>query len=429
MQKICCCLRPDSSDEESIITIDKESLISSFSVPIRHASNNYAANKIYLLGSNFKYISYFKHIIIEPKINFETKSRNSVKSKRLSRIEPSVISKSDEGTRIADNGLENVINERISKKICKMILERLKINACLVFFTGESPFCLKLVKYCDVVAVEENSFISETLKNSLKNYEGTHKIQVFEGNVMDFCPEIKPDAVVLKVNFAISKDEELIVFEHLPELIFSIEKCLEFSENLVLIFPSNLNPESFASILENLKIEPCVEFLMVFQNGVLKNIAVMLGGLPKVPKNDVLNIILSKLGLNYKQKHVLNKIIEKVSLRRVLQIISDLEKDFKSVVTIEKLETTSSKFFEIINQENENLLTDIMIFYNGKEGFDIIKLLKQNNEYFISYSVEEESKLVHNGLEIIGKENIISYLSKIKRSDSSNSSSLMNLID
>ena len=155
----------------------------------------------------------------------------------------------------------------------------------------------------------------------------------------------------------------------------------------------------------------------------------MLGGLPKVPKNDVLNIILSKLGLNYKQKHVLNKIIEKVSLRRVLQIISDLEKDFKSVVTIEKLETTSSKFFEIINQENENLLTDIMIFYNGKEGFDIIKLLKQNNEYFISYSVEEESKLVHNGLEIIGKENIISYLSKIKRSDSSNSSSLMNLID
>ena len=431
-KKICCCFFAEgSSEDESAIILDQGSIASSTSQINNYAITKYAANKIYFIGNNdFRYIICFRQFIIENKnISSSTIATKKKNIKINSRLKYNLFSRFDEGIKISDSGIDSIPNEKICKKIVKLIISRIEIKNCLVSKSGIGPLSLQLARYTKVIALESDEMNLDILINNSSIYNVSENINTIQGDILNYDLNSTLDLVVLCLNpLNLKSDEDLLISIHLPNLIKEIERSLEICENVMLVFPSNLNPENFCEQLTNLSIYPCIEFFVFFDSMNIKNIVVFLGKIARIEISSIINSILSKLGLNYKQRSLINEIIQKLSLRKVIEILVSVENNYSFSSTIETLWKKANYFFEIIRSQGI-LLSDIIILYNGIEGDDIHGALKQTNEYFLEYKIEGETMIEINNMQIIGKEAILQYLEEAKRSENSSTNSLMNLID
>jgi hypothetical protein len=426
-----CCFKSDSSDEDTIISIDKQSHIEIDPPVSSNPLTSYAADKVYLIGNtDSKFAVTFKHVIIEPKFLSTSRISYYTQNKSAAKISESDDSKIIENNVSEEKPRKYCISEKVAKKMSKMINNRIPLENCLISTQSANSLCVKMAKYCDVIVLEEESVITEMMKITPQAFDVMHKVNIIEGNILTLNTDVHTDLVALMLD-SIGQDQSFLNLSvDFPDLLSKIQRSLQISPNLILIFPYSLklDPKTLCEALQVLDIEPCIEFVLYFEDSLVKCLMAFIGPIARVSEAGILNLIIGKLGLGHKQKPLLNKIIKSISLQKTLKILCEAEKQSENKNT-SKANNLKTKIFFDLTQAEECFSNDVIVLFKGPKGDSIEAMLHQLNEYYFEHETERESTLIVNGDSIVGEENIWAYLEQRKREERSNSNSLLNLIE
>ena len=308
-----------------------------------------------------------------------------------------------------------------------MLVSRGSIKNCVFGMSGVGSLAIQFARSMKVVALETDEDKLQSLQKNSEIYEVTDKLFPTKGDIINYVAETKSDIVVLNPEITIKKGFPLRLNESLPNLSLLIERSLKISNSVVVVFPSVLDPVDLIENIENLDVGPCLEIILLFNNTHLKNIAFLIGSLTKFDIGDIVIIVLSKLGLSSNQRGLILDSIHQISLKRVLEILEEVEKEAQSGSLIERIRHKSKRFFEVLREEGMSL-NNLIFLHKGKDGDSIIHALDEHGLYYIELESRGNSFLEIDGNKIIGKDNILHYLEELKIQETPNKNSLFLLI-
>ena len=294
--------------------------------------------------------------------------------------------------------------------------------------SGVGSLAIQLAKNMKVVALENDDDKLMCLENNSAIYEVLENINIIKGDIFTYVPEIKPELIVICPDIKISKSESIRLEIHLPSLHSIIERCFEISDSLVIIFSPTLDPCDFIENIKSLDLDICIEFILLFDHSHLKYIACLLGKLTKFSMPDIIAIILSKLGLSVKQRDFISSAIEQTSLKTVIQILNNVEREYQIGSAVEKFKLKAKTFFELLRQDENISFKNMIFLYKGENGDDVARNLEEMNLYFIEIDTIGPSILEINGIKLVGIEEILPYLEELKIKETPNKNSLFLLI-
>jgi hypothetical protein len=429
-RKICCCFTVDDSDESDTSTIHLQRVESDVSPSVLepgiYSTKKFAADKIYYLNSgSHTILACFRHVVL----NIDDESGTA--SDRPDHIPEDFwkdrykyYSKYDRGVMIHQDSFTCEVQEKIAKHLSKLINERKKLETCLIYPCGVSNIPLQLSKYLTVKVLETNETKIKYLRQNAEIYEVTAQLELSPSpleeitekfDIFIICPEI-------------DRKSQVKVWTDLGYLPDLLERASTLSSNIAILFPPTLDPYEFVECLKSLNMEPCVEFILLFDHSHLKNIACFLGNITKFPTSDIVNSILSKVGMDKRQRDFIFDILQKVGLKRVLEILDQAEAESEKGSVLEKLKSKSRKFIDILKDEERISLEGIIVLYRGSDGDEIARLFEQANVFFVEVESEGVSYVEVNRNVIEGFEDISRYVEDLKTKETPNKNSLFQLI-
>lgn len=427
----CCCFQSEDSDSESSINLPRvESDISpSVLEPAIYTSKKFAADKIYFLGNGpHKFLATFRHLVVESGEEqvSPSESPNNVSDEHW-KERYRIFSRFSEGAQIGQDMWGKEVFEKISKALVRTLLGRGSLEKVLIEVDGAGSLAIQFAKNMKVVALGNSEEKLECLKKNSEVYDVSENIEVRKEDLFS-CTE-KANLVFVSFEGKAHKAEALHLSIFLPNLANLIAKGFEIADSVMLLFPPTLDCYDFIDNIEHLDINPCIEFFLVFDHNHLKYVACLMGSLTKFIITDIVNSIMSKLGLSSRQKEFVFTAIQETSLKRVLQVMEEVEKEAKSGSAIERIKHKSKRFFEIIRSEDNVQLKNLIFLQKGENGDDVARNLEEMNLYFVEIDVPGPSVLEMNGNRIEGFSDILQYLEEFKIKETPNKNSLFLLID
>ncbi|OMJ82347.1 hypothetical protein SteCoe_17009 [Stentor coeruleus] len=440
----CCCFTADEEDYDSkpvtLKRIDSE-ISPSILEPAIYASKIFAVDKIYFLNSGqHKFLVSFRHIIVEStSYPLTTQDNPNNIPEEYWKERYRIFSRYDEGIQICENAWAGEILEKIGKIIARQLVSRLgAIQTCLVCMSGVGSLAIQLSKTMKkVIALEDDETQLECLYKNREIYEVNDFLYPIHGNLLSYSPDNIPEIIIIIPKINIPKSVQVSLSNHFPELANYVEKSLSLSKSLVFIFPPTLDPYDFIDSLKDLDIDPLVEFLLIFDNNHLKNIVCLIGKVVILNLPDIVNSILSRIGLGSKQREFMFKTIEEFGIKKTLHILEDVEKDVVNVSAIDKLKTKSRKFVENVLKIHKSCgsgkidnayLDGITVLYKGKDGDDVARIMEEMNIFFIELDGSQETVVEIDSMVLKGYDEIVQYLEYMRIKDSPNKNSLFALI-
>jgi RNA cap guanine-N2 methyltransferase len=433
--KICCCFTADDSDEDlsSVSMLRVESEVSpSVLEPEIYASKMFAADKIYLLGGKSqKFIVSFKHFILD---SLEEQIKISETLQNLDNVPDTlwkdrykIFSRFDEGVKMCEKHWLTENFEKIGKSLARIFKDRIRFNYSLVAMSGAGSVAIQLAEKSKVIALDSDEPSLECLKTNSELYKVSKNLTPVKADLLDYNPTEKPDIVVICPKINANRNSAFKIRHFIPNLLQLIEKSFGLSDSLALVFPPTLEPLDFIESLEGSDINPCIEFAMIFENSHLRGICCLLGKVSNFSTQDILNNISSKLGLVYKQKDLLQTVMDHLPLKTILDVLETAEKETQTGSITQKAKNKAKRFFEIVREDHKVPLDSLFILNKGSNAEEIIRILEEMNLCFLEFDSDVLSLEV-GGMSYTGKDSVLEYLEEIRTKETPNKNSLMQLI-
>lgn len=429
-RKFCCCFSVDSdsdSEDPSIHLQRVESEASpSILEPAMYTSKKFAADKIYYLKSHsHTVLATFRHVIVESDVE------PCVSAEKLAEIPDEFwkdrykyFSKFDQGVQLDYTAYNCEVQEKLVKNLVRVVLNRVKIENCLIYPCGIGSIPIQFAKHMNVIVVENESHRRNFLEVNSEIYGVKDKINVVQTEFL----ETKPNADLVVIWPQLDRKIQLKFMNHLSELSNLIEQSLKISQNICVILPPTLDPYEFIEHLYEFDLNPCVEFVLLFDHTHLKVVACLLGNIVKFASQDIVTSILSKIGMGKRQREFMADVISKLSLKRVLEIMDQAERESEKGSIMESLKSKSRKFIELLKEEESISLDSLVVLYKGSDGDEVARLLEQSNVFFIEVESKGNSYIEINRSRIEGFENINLFVEDFKIKETPNKNSLFLLI-
>ena len=432
-RRFCCCFTSEDSDNDSSINLPRvESDISpSILEPEIYTTKKFAADRIYFLGNSVhKYLVIFRHLLVESgdEPGTATERPESV-SEDLWKERYRLFSRFDEGVEICGSAWTSEVYEKIAKCLVKTLIDRSPLETCVVSACGAGSLPIQFAKNARVVALDEDPVKLECLQRNSEVYEVSSNIVTMQGTIFEYFSETKPDLVVLRPECKVYKGQALILSEQVPNLIEMVMKSFGLADSLMIILPPTLDIFDFIQKIESIDLDPWLEIFLIFDNNHLKNIACLMGKMVKLSTVDVVSSIMSKLGLNGRQKEFIFAAIEQISLKRVLNILDEVEHELQTGSVLDRIKSKAKRFFEIIREEDRVLLANLILLYKGEKGDDVVRNLEEMNLYFVEIDTVGPSILEMSGRKFVGFDEILHFLEEYKIKETPNKNSLFLLMD
>ena len=418
--RFCCCSLSSSSGDESIITIDRDSIqpfepLSQRKFPI----TKYSADKVYIIPASPKYfIISIKQIginsklcsvsqLIQPKAkyNLSKKSSNSVLIKEEDIIKSSEIS------------TDNFLSDKVIRKLCKLLNSRKNPKNCLVNANRVCNFALYMARYCHVMSVESEIVITEMVQNNPMIQNQGFKINLIDGDITQLEKSTEVDLAILNFVEKNCEDQE-VTNEFIDNIVNTLRSCLKISNNVVIILPFDLDPSKFCEKISDLHVEPCIEFIVYTDQNPNKFIIALIGKVARVDSNEIILNLCGRLKIPGKQQNSVKKIIDKLGLVETLSILREVEKEKFS---------KAQNFFERAKQLGLNF-PEIKILFLNPESSLIVSHLQALKEFFFIYPTEDVTTLYAEGLKFLGQIKILEYIEEFQNNEF-NLNSLLQLVD
>lgn len=427
-KKFCCFNLSSSSGDESVITIDRDSILAFESVPQRKfALNNYAADKVYIISSAPQYIAIcIKHIIITPKAHSQSHI-SQAKSFQRGSLKPSpslLLKEEDSLIKSSEVQTDNFLSEKTIKKLCKLLNSRGTYKNCLISTQRVCTLALHMAKYCHVMSVENEIVITQMMHNNPMLESQGYKINLIDGEFTQIDHHAEVDLVIL--NLVERGYEEMQVDDEvMKKFVEKLAECLRISQSVVLILPFDLDPGKFCERVCELRIEPCVEFVVCSNASSSKYVAVLFGKVAKVNLSEIVLNLCGRLSVPVKQQDYIKKIIEELGLSESFRILKEAESEKSSKK--ENFSKKTQSFFERAKMLGCSF-PEIKILYQNAEGPNLVPNLFALKEFFFVYPTEGITTLYVDGEKISGALKILQFIEE-QRENELNLNSLLQLID
>lgn len=422
-KKFCCFTRSDSSGDESVITIDRESMSSIEPVPHKvYQINNYASDRVYILSVSTEYfVLTVKHIIL----NLKTPLGSQIQSSRYTRRQTSglsSISTLKEEEKSFEVSSDKFLSEKIQKKFAKFLNSRLKCEKCLISTRRNCSLSLHLAKYCHVVVVEEEKVMEEIVKNNSEIIFQGFKINLIEGNLESY-EDTGFDLVVYNL-VARDHEEDDLTSEDFQIMEGFLAKYLKTIKNIAIVLPYSADPAVLCKLLAQYSYSPSIEILIYSDSNTVKFQILLIGEICKVSQPELVQNLVSRLNLSPVQSSLIKEVLLRLGLKTTLRILFESENNLSKRKEIRE---PAQSFFEKARGLG-CCLNEIKSISIGNDGNKLVNYLKTLKEFVLVYFIEDISELVAQGKKIYGETDILRYFEENK-GDDKQSNSLLNLVE
>lgn len=429
-RKFCCCFSvdSDSDSEDTQIHLQRVESEASPSVlePAMYTSKKFGAEKIYYLKSHsHTFLATFRHEVVESNIDpGNSADKPDEVPEDFWKDRYKYFSRYDQGICLDRCTYNCEIQEKLVKNLVGIIQKRKEINSCLIHPSAIGNVPIQFARQMNVIVVENEEYRRNYLQKNLEIYQVAEKVQIVQDDFLNTGPVV--DLVVIWPQ--LDRKIQLKCGTHLLELSNMIEKSLKMSSSIVVLLPPTLDPCEFIELLYGHELDPCVEFILLFDHSHLKCIACLLGKITKFVNQDIATSILGKIGMGKRQKEFMVEVIDKIGLRRVLELMDQAEKEAETGSLMESLKSKSKKFIELLKEEERVSLDSLVVLYKGSDGDEAARLLEQSNVFFIEIDITGTSYIEYNKSHIEGFENISQFAEELKLKETPNKNSLFLLI-